>query len=107
MKSRDAWLQGIGKFFDKKPLKKLARQGQPFSSSTYIRKVSYEEFGVIDDVSGSGLDFTDGCGYVSNQIMGSSEANPLYDQVCKIFEVTRASAIQMRFRGFKGVLVEH
>ena len=25
MGTRDAWLDGIGKFFDKKPLKKLAR----------------------------------------------------------------------------------
>lgn len=39
MGTRDAWLDGIGKFFDKKPLKKLARQGQPFSSSTYVRKI--------------------------------------------------------------------
>ena len=77
MKTREAWLKGIGKFFDKKPLKLLARQGQPFSSSTYVRKMGEHEFSVIDDVSGScGLDFTDGCGYISNQVMGSSEKNP-------------------------------
>jgi hypothetical protein len=59
-----------------------------------------EDVKPIDDVESKDkvYNFSDGCGYVSPQVM---------KKVCEVFEVYQASAIQMRFGEYKGVLVEH
>jgi hypothetical protein len=68
------------------------------SSSTPICTVSDEEFIVIKDISESGFEFSDGCGYASQEIM---------EKVAQKFDLHQTSAIQIRFGGFKGVLMAH
>jgi len=77
-------------------LKKLARQGQSMSSSTLIANIEQKDIKIIKDVGRNGFTFSDGCGFVSPEVM---------EQVAKIFECQQVSAIQMRYGGFKGVLM--
>lgn len=99
---RDEFLNFIGQFRDKQPLKQLARQGQSMSSSTFISKIPEARVRVIEDLTGDSLEeqleFSDGCGFVSPEVMA---------QVADIFEFEHVSAIQMRYGGFKGVLTVH
>lgn len=70
------------------------------SSSTKICELKENEFKMIEDVRDKAKEFvfSDGCGFASPEIM---------NKVAKIFEFSQVSAIQMRFRGFKGVLMTH
>jgi RNA-dependent RNA polymerase len=104
-KARDEFLEFIGQFRDQnKPLKQLARQGQSMSSSTHICELRPHEFGKsnefeqIKDIVNADFTFTDGSGYASEEIM---------QRVADAFDFNRVSAIQMRFGGFKGVLIAH
>lgn len=80
----------------------MARQGQSMSSSTYIYEIPKKEedqfVEMIHDVERSTHVFSDGCGYISEWLM---------EKVAERFKVFKASAIQMRYSGFKGVLVTH
>jgi hypothetical protein len=42
-------LKAIGEFTDKKELKKLAREGQSMSSSTYVLSVKDNEYTMVPD----------------------------------------------------------
>ena len=68
------------------------------SSSTYITDLDPEDTRLIEDTEALGENFTDGCGYMSEALM---------KLVAEKFDVHKTSAIQMRYGGFKGVLVEH
>jgi hypothetical protein len=98
IENRDAFIGSLGTFNETKISKKLARQGQAMSSSTFITTLSKDQYKVINDVAFNGYEFSDGCGYISSGIL---------QKVCDKFEVYKASAIQMRFGEFKGVLMEH
>jgi hypothetical protein len=97
---RDEFNHRIGVFKDDdKPLKKLARQGQSMSSSTFVADVKSSQVTVIEDVEGNDdFVFTDGCGYISEELLKSAAEK---------FDLEQVSAIQMRYSGFKGVLVLH
>jgi len=98
MQNREALLNSIGKFNEKKKLKQLARQGQSMSSSTFIAEVPNEDVHIIKDVERNGYTFSDGSGYLSEA---------LFAEVAEVFDVYQVSAIQMRYSGYKGVLMKH
>lgn len=98
-KNRDEFLTFIGEFKQSdKPLKKLARQGQGMSTTTHIQDFTDDEFVEIRDVERHGLAFSDGSGFISPEVML---------KIAHQFDFAQVSAIQMRFAGYKGVLVQH
>lgn len=96
-KDRENFMQIIGDFNkNDKPLKLLARQGQSMSTTTHIQRFVRAEFDDIPDVERNEHVFSDGSGFISREIMA---------KVAKKFDLEQVSAIQIRFAGYKGVLV--
>ena len=68
------------------------------SSSTFIMEILKEHTELIKDVERNKFVFSDGCGFISPELM---------KKVQEIFKLEKVSAIQMRYAGYKGVLVVH
>lgn len=98
LQDRNFLIGQVGEFKETAKLKELARQGQMLSSSTQIKDIGPGTVKVAKDVRDESYVFSDGCGYASPELM---------DEVARIFKFSKVSAIQMRYAGFKGVLVAH
>jgi RNA-dependent RNA polymerase len=87
--------------FDKETnvLKKYARKGQCFSTSTYICTLKESQVTLgIKDVKRNGFCFSDGVGYISPDLANVAARKLGY---------TSASAFQIRLAGAKGVLMQN
>lgn len=67
---------------EKNILKKQARKGQCFSTSKLVRKMKPGEvtFG-LDDIERNGYTFTDGVGYISEQLANHTAMQFRFSQV--------------------------
>ena len=86
--------------------KKMARMGQTLSSSQETISIEEDEYEVVDDVSwpgsvhpesGKPYCFSDGVGSISSELMRDVAK-------CLRWEVDPPSAVQIRFKGCKGML---
>jgi len=75
--------------------KRLARQGQPLSTSKFICHIAQDNIKVIPDIERNGYNFSDGCGNMSKE---------LALVIAKKFKMSCTSAVQIRMGGVKGVL---
>jgi RNA-dependent RNA polymerase len=82
---------------EKNILKKYARKGQCFSTSTFVRTLRHEEVKMdLPDIKRNGFTFTDGVGYISKELARLTAAK---------FGYSKCSAFQIRIAGAKGVLM--
>ena len=82
---------------EKNILKKFARRGQCFSTSKLICKLEKENVQFsYPDIKRNGHCFTDGVGYISQEIA---------QEIAKDFRFDQVSAFQIRIAGAKGVLM--
>jgi len=74
---------------------RLARQGQPLSTSKFVCHIAHDKIKVIPDIKRNGYNFSDGCGNMSKE---------LALLIAKKFKMSYTSAVQIRMGGVKGVL---
>ena len=72
-------MKAIGEFTDKKELKKLAREGQSMSSSTFVLSVSDNQYTMVPDEESNDCNYTDGCGYISPNFMEIIQNHPHFN----------------------------
>ncbi|MES1922415.1 hypothetical protein MHBO_003926, partial [Bonamia ostreae] len=82
--------------------KRSKRIGLLFSSLRIGFEIEHLQWEKIPDIKSNGFNFTDGCGFVSADII--SKACKILEDNKKIVE-TMPSVIQVRFLGFKGILL--
>jgi len=82
---------------EKNVLKKYARKGQCFSTSTFVQKLTQDQVQMnLPDVTRDGFTFTDGVGHISEALARLAAEKLGYKQ---------CSAFQIRIAGAKGVLM--
>eukprot|EP01083_Nonionella_stella_P152814 490266_1 len=96
-----AYLNSIGKFDRLQDIAKLVKCiGLLFSTVKSPIMIGFHEWEEIDDVENESFCFTDGCGTVPTRIM-----RRVMDELKLSPDLETISAIQIRFRGYKGMLV--
>ena len=95
--TEDQMISTMGNFDEEcKLLKKYARRGQCFSTTSFVQCLAPSKISIIPDIERNDFCFTDGCGNI----------NPLLAiKVARTYGMSYTSAIQIRRGGAKGVVM--
>ena len=92
-------IKNLGNFIDIKcPARCAARIGQAFSDATDTISMQGATYEIMRDIERNGRCFSDGCGTLSQGLL-----DPIHRRFSRARKM-RATILQIRFQGFKGVL---